>query len=402
MSVVDQRVWLEAGRVRRLLARTLLILGGALTATVVGWLLCSGSASADVLPGSPAVPVRPATVLGAVSPSVTDVVTGKTDRLQSAPAHANATAKPATQHKAQGKAQAQAKAQAPTARSPKTQPTKTHPAAKAPKQTTKQASANQAVRNRAQADGVTPQLLSAAASLPKSRLVATPLSELRLPDAEASIAPLADAQLPTAGLTGDHLPGAPAALDKVVQQVHLAVAGFGARVTPAVAPATALVPLKISGIGSAPAATSEPVVAHPLARVTTARPVAVQAMAASDRLTQPTAIPAAALHRHLPMIDSHHTADGVDGIGAVDGADGTSSGDQPIDSGRRHMPALPPVQPLGSSDSCAHGAGGPTGGTGGSQVSFVHALGAALSACGAPSTPRLAVVPGKQPGTSPD
>lgn len=56
MSVVDQRVWLAAGRVRRLLVRVLLVLGGAFAVTVIGWLLCAGSANADELPAVPSVP----------------------------------------------------------------------------------------------------------------------------------------------------------------------------------------------------------------------------------------------------------------------------------------------------------------------------------------------------------
>ncbi|HEX4703429.1 MAG TPA: hypothetical protein VH352_14980 [Pseudonocardiaceae bacterium] len=75
MSVVDQRVWAEAGRVRRLLARVLLVLGGTVAVTAIGWLLSTASAGADELP---TVPVGPSAVLSAVVPVVSAAVTTPT------------------------------------------------------------------------------------------------------------------------------------------------------------------------------------------------------------------------------------------------------------------------------------------------------------------------------------
>jgi hypothetical protein len=57
---------LAGGLVRRLLLRALLVLGGAFAATLLGWLLGAGSASADVLPQVPSIPQ----VLGAVVPQL--------------------------------------------------------------------------------------------------------------------------------------------------------------------------------------------------------------------------------------------------------------------------------------------------------------------------------------------
>lgn len=53
------------GRVRRLVTRALLILGGALAATAAAWLLCTATASADQLPLSPTGPAAdPVVVVG--------------------------------------------------------------------------------------------------------------------------------------------------------------------------------------------------------------------------------------------------------------------------------------------------------------------------------------------------
>ena len=68
MSAVDQSGWVRAGRVRRLLVRVLLVVGGALVVTGIGWLVSSASASADVLPVTPS----------AVVSSVTDAITAPT------------------------------------------------------------------------------------------------------------------------------------------------------------------------------------------------------------------------------------------------------------------------------------------------------------------------------------
>src|SRR6202000_3379485 len=65
-------------------------------------------------------------------------------------------------------------------------------------------------------------------------------------------------------------------------------------------------------------------------------------------------------------------------------------------------PLLPPIQPAGSSDSSAHGPTSLAGGPGGTHVPFTHFPGSGLNLARSPSTPRLAVAPGQQPGTSPD
>ncbi len=67
-----------------------------------------------------------------------------------------------------------------------------------------------------------------------------------------------------------------------------------------------------------------------------------------------------------------------------------------------HSPAMPPLQPAGSSDSSAHSGGGVAGGPGGAQVRCTHFLGDGLTMADTSSTPRIAAGPGRQPGTSPD
>lgn len=239
MSVVDQRAWLAAGRVRRLLVRVLLVLGGAFAVTVIGWLLCAGSASADVLPSVPSVP----SVL---------------------------------------------------------------------------------------------QDLGTAAHVSTPDIRAAELPANPLPD-----------------------PG----LGKVTQQVRLAVPEVPAKATPVV-----------------------DVVAPPASAPVVARPKAVVV----HQVVPQQAAPAPVQHRHT-----------VAPSGRVD-----RPAPQPVapapTGATPHRPVLPPLQPAGSSDSSAHGAGGFAGGSGGAQAPIAHVLGAGLNLAGAPSTPRLAVVPGAQPGTSPD
>jgi hypothetical protein len=75
---------------------------------------------------------------------------------------------------------------------------------------------------------------------------------------------------------------------------------------------------------------------------------------------------------------------------------------RPAPAGHHHSPVLPPVQPVGSSDSTMHGTGGLAGGAGGASLPATPVLGGGLQSAGTPSTPRLAVAPGLQPGTSPD
>lgn len=70
--MADQCVGVEAGRVRRSLTRALLVLGGSVVATVLGWLLSSASASAAELPSLPVVPspVVSSSVVSSVVPAV--------------------------------------------------------------------------------------------------------------------------------------------------------------------------------------------------------------------------------------------------------------------------------------------------------------------------------------------
>jgi hypothetical protein len=244
-------VWLAAGRVCRLLVRVLLVLGGAFAVTVLGWLLCAGSANAAELPTVPSVP----SVLAGVDSTVAQVST-------------------------------------PDIRAPK--------------------------------------------------LASSPLPDNTLPD-----------------------PG----LGKVTQQVHLTTIGVGDRVTPAVPRASDLVAAVV------PAGHAQP--AKPVTRAVT-RPVAVTP--APPTVSVP--------HRHVVQQQVRRTvpqrsAPAPSGVGP-------------------HLPALPPLQPAGSSDSNAHGAGGVAGGSGGAQSSVTHVIGGGLNLAGTPSTPRIAVAPGQQPGTSPD
>jgi hypothetical protein len=233
--VADQCVGVEAGRVRRSLTRALLVLGGALIATVLGWLLSSATASAAELPS---VPVVPSDVVSSVVPAV-----------------------------------------------------------------------------------AVPAILPATPKLP-----ATP------PD-----------------------------LSQVAQQVHLAVAGDD-HVVPSVLPVAVPVP-------SAPVS---PV------RATTVVTNSVQQIAVRQFVR--------------PLSQYRHVAGGAQRSGQ------RTAKSVPV------APAhpLPPAQPVGSSDTSAHGSGGPTGGAGGAQLPFVQLPGAAPNSVGSPTSPRLSVAPGHQPGTSPD
>lgn len=69
---------------------------------------------------------------------------------------------------------------------------------------------------------------------------------------------------------------------------------------------------------------------------------------------------------------------------------------------QHHQPLLPPVQPAGSPDSTVHGGTGVAGGPGGACAPFTPVLGAGPALADPSSSPRLAVAPGTQPGTSPD
>lgn len=248
MSVVDQQAWLAAGRVRRLLLRVLLVLGGAFGMSVVCWLLCAGSANAGELPTVPSVP----SVVAGVGDTVAAVST------QDVPA---------------------------------------------------------------------PQLPS------------TPL--------------------PDTGLA------------KVTQQVHLPTAAVDDKVVPVVAPVVA------------PLVSSDTKAQRPVTPVVRS-------------LSQPVAAPAPVRSVTMEPVQHKH----VTGLVAQRSTDhGTAT--TPLRA-RPHGPALPPLQPAGSSDANVHGGGSVTGGPSGTQAPFQHVLGTGVDVAGTPATPRLAVVPGQQPGTSPD
>jgi hypothetical protein len=183
-------------------------------------------------------------------------------------------------------------------------------------------------------------------------------------------------------------------LHAVATQVRHTVTGVGERVAPSVVPAAALVPhtdlvplaVHVVQIGPQRAgqpAAAKPATAHPSAH--TARRVGP----APSRARQPF------VAQHRQVSDSRVSY----GATPLPGPAGSSPSPVDVD---HHSPALPPLQPAGSSDSSAHGAGGVAGGPGGAQIPFTHVLGDGLTMAGTSSTPRLAAGPGRQPGTSPD
>jgi hypothetical protein len=193
-----------------------------------------------------------------------------------------------------------------------------------------------------------PAILPATPALPSTALPSTALPSTALP---------ATPPLPT-----PKLPATPPDLNQVAQQVHLAVAGDD-HVVPSVLPVAVLVP-------SAPAS--------PVSAVATAASSPVQQLAVSQFVR--------------PLSQHRHSVGGVQRSGsrAATSVPGTPA----------HP--LPPVQPVGSSDTSAHGSGGPAGGPGGAQLPFVHLPCVAPNSVGTPTSPRLPVAPGHQPGTSPD
>lgn len=262
MSVVDQRVGLAAGRVRRLLVRVLLVLGGVCVATVVGWLFSAGSANAASLPDVPRVP----------------------------------------------------------------------------------------------------SVLSATAD------------QVSTSDLVTSVRPVLSTAVPQA------LPATPS-LDGVAKQVHVAVSSVGDRVTPSVAPATALV--RTTGLASVvPATATEHVASH----VTPAAPPVRPAASAASAVARSRS---AAAPRHWHAVGRAPVQ--------LPGAHRIVPVPAPTDRG--HVPPLPPAS---SSDSGAHSAGGVAGGASGAQVPVPHVFGSGPHLAGVPNTPRPAVAPGQQPGTSPD
>jgi hypothetical protein len=176
------------------------------------------------------------------------------------------------------------------------------------------------------------------------------------------------------------LPSTPS-LDGVTKQVHAAVGGVHDRVTPAVthavSPATTLV--HTTGLAPlVPATTAE----HAASPVTSAAPPV--------RSATPVHVPAAPVR--------HWHATGTAPV-QLPGAHRTVPAPAPVPAPRGHVPPLPPA---GSSDSGAHNTGGVAGGASSASVPFQHVLGTGLRLAGRPSTPRPAVAPGQQPGTSPD
>lgn len=176
------------------------------------------------------------------------------------------------------------------------------------------------------------------------------------------------ATLPTPALSGS-------SLGQVEQQVHQAVSGVGDRVTPATAPALPItVPLTITS--------AEPVNTPPVTETAGATPV-----------------PAAAGARPQTVVSHRHP------VGTAAHVRPRTTDTAHVGAPQHHMPALPPAGSSGSSESSdanVHTTGGSAGGAGGAQYPFVTLVGAAPHAVGRPTTPRLPVAPGQQPGTSPD
>lgn len=185
--------------------------------------------------------------------------------------------------------------------------------------------------------------------------------------------PVAAPELPTVPAT------VPADLGQVTQQVHQAVSGFGDRVTPVTVPATALVPLPVT-------------VNLPVNHTSTTGTPAL-----GDQGTSP-AWSSQAGFRPLVVVPHRHSVTMAARVQPRATGSGVPSPGVP----QHRTPVLPPLQPAGSSDSNAHTTGGSAGGAGGTQVPFLAIVGAAPHAVGRPTTPRLPVAPGHQPGTSPD
>jgi hypothetical protein len=255
VSFVDYRVGLAGGRVRRLLARVLVVLGGAFGVTAVGWLLCAGSADADSLPAVPVVP----SVVSAIAPQLST-------------------------------------------------------------------------------------------------------SDITLP------------ALPLVGIT---------------DRVHDAASGVGTKVrgkVRRVEKTTKVVKVRHKVVPVAvPVAHHDPIA--PVARAArAARAASAARVGKVVRVGKPSTVAPAVLvqHRHAAV--------------RPPGVPRSTPAPTPQDTGRQ-APLLPPAGP---SDSSAHGAGNVAGGSGGAHLPLTHVLGHGPHLAGIPSTPRLAVAPGQQPGTSPD
>jgi hypothetical protein len=293
VSVVDQRAWLATGAVRRLLLRTVLVLGGAFAATVIGWLFCAGSASADVLPSVPTVP----SVLSSVA--------------------SDATAASATTHAAASSV--------------------THAAA-----------------------SVTTDVAAAPKKVEKAAV---------------------------------------ATVSTVGKQAHRSVTQVTDRVAPSMLPATELVKhTDLVPLATRLVSTATQPVTKQLTTPDTKHAAATKA--AAKAAPKPSAHPvrpvSPAPSRLFAVVQHRHVAQSATPQSHSTG--GTSS---PAGAGH-HSPAMPPLQPAGSSNSSAHSGGGVAGGPGGAQVRFTHVLGAGLTMADTSSAPRIAAGPGRQPGTSPD
>jgi hypothetical protein len=186
-------------------------------------------------------------------------------------------------------------------------------------------------------------------------------------------------------------------ISTVSGQVRHAVRSVGTRVAPSVVPAADLVPhtdlvplaVHVVQVGTQPAT-------KPAATRVPAEQAAAHRSAHTVRRAASAPSPA-----RQPFVTQHQHVDRLLSAGATSLPGPAGSTPSPVDVDH-HSPALPPLQPAGSSDASAHGAGGVAGGSGGAHVPSTHVLGTGLTMAGTSSTPRLAAGPGRAPGTSPD
>jgi hypothetical protein len=192
-------------------------------------------------------------------------------------------------------------------------------------------------------------------------------------------------------------------LAAVGKQAHHVVNDLSDRVVPSVAPATDLVP----HTDLLPLAERVvPAVAHLDTKpttTTTAKPTTMstpvhQATAhpLAHKATRVSPAPSWSRQPFVPVVQHRHVAQGSAPMPRP--ADSTPS---PAGVGH-HSPALPPLQPAGSSDSSGHGGTSTTGSTGGAQIPCTNLVADGLTMADTSSTPRITAGPGRQPGTSPD
>jgi hypothetical protein len=188
-------------------------------------------------------------------------------------------------------------------------------------------------------------------------------------------------------------------LAAVGRQAHRAVTDVSERVAPSVAPAADLVPHTdllpltervvpaVTDLTTKP--TSNPTTTDRAIDNAVARPSTQQATRVSPA-PAPTRQPVGAVGRH------RHVSQGAAPTPRPAGSTSSPSGVG------HHSPALPPLQPAGSSDSSMHGGTGTAGGTGGAQIPCTHFVADGLTMADTSNTPRIAAGPGRAPGTSPD